>query len=147
MEKKKKIILIILAVIVVILIILISCLVYKKNGKKSSTENTINNNLYEEIKIEELSIKIKEVKYSEDFSNIKLEVINNSNSDKNLTDIKLIFKDKDNNVLAELLSSTDEILKVGESTIVSISIDKDITSSYSVSYELVGGIENEEEKD
>lgn len=146
MEKKKKIILIILAVIVFILIILISYLVYKKSGKEDDTKNIINNNLYEEIKVEELSIKIKEINYIENFSNIKLEVTNNSNSDKLLTDIKLIFKDKDNNVLAELLSSTDGILKVGESTIVSTSIDKDITSSHSVSYELLGGIENEEEK-
>ncbi|MGM9881228.1 MAG: hypothetical protein ACI31S_00060 [Bacilli bacterium] len=143
---KKNIILIILCLLIILAIgIIIYLLILNNNNNNNNNSSTkFNNNLYEETEIENIKIKIEKIKYEDNYSDILLDISNNSNDDIDINDLKIIFKDDDNNTIAELFSYDNGILKIGESKTLSLSIDKDIANSTKVTYELIKENNNEE---
>lgn len=147
MKEKKKIgkkntIFIIVILIVILAIGIIIYFLIPNDTNNSSTK--FNNNLYEETEIENLKIKIKEIKYEDNYSDVLLDISSVSTEDTNINTLKVIFKDNNDNTIAELFSYDNGILKLGESEILSLSIDKDITNSTKVTYELIKENNNEE---
>lgn len=132
---KKNTILIIL--IILIILSIVSLFYFLISNNNNDTSKKLNNDIYDEKQIENLKIKITEITYEDDYSDILLDVINNSNDSVDINDLKIIFKDNDNNTIAELCSYNNGIIKVGESKSLSLSIDKDVTGSTKVIYELI----------
>lgn len=132
--KKKKIVLIVALIAIVSLIIFTISIVTFNN---KFTED--NKKIYQEKTIEKIKLKIKDIEYINDFSNIYLEVNNISDEVINLDKIKIIFVDKDNNTIAEIYSYDNGNLDANNELILSLSIDKNITAAYDVKYELGSG--------
>lgn len=135
MEKKKRVLIIVLIVIISLIVLIIGVVMF------SNKYNKMSENLFQEKNInnESLKLKIKEIEYVNDFSNVYLEVNNVGTDIINLDVIKIIFVDKENNVIAEMYSYDNGNLEVNKELLLSLSIDKDITSSYDVKYELGSG--------
>lgn len=143
MENKKNIFLIITIVIILLLICTVIFFVIKNN--QSSIDDGINDtSIYEEIIVNELEFKIDKITYDGIFSNVSINVKNNSENSYNLGYVKLIFKDKDSNIIGELLSPGVEVIGNNDSLILKTSIDVDLSSATTVEYELIGGNGNEE---
>lgn len=132
--KKKKIVLIV-ALIAIVSLIIFTISIVTFNNKF----NEDNKKIYQEKTIEKIKLKIKDIEYINDFSNIYLEVNNISDEVINLDKIKIIFVDKDNNTIAEIYSYDNGNLDVNNELLLSLSIDKNITVAYDVKYELGSG--------
>lgn len=130
MKKSKRLILIILLIFIILLIAFITYIVI------SNKSDGINENLYQEKQVQQLSFKIKEIEYVNSFSNIILEVKNTSTGVINLDNFKIIFEDDSNNVVAEVFSYNNGDLEPDNNLLLSLSIDKNVTKATNIKYEL-----------
>lgn len=130
MKKSKSLILIILLIFIILLIAFITYIVI------SNKSDGINENLYQEKQVQQLSFKIKEIEYVNSFSNIILEVKNTSTDVINLDNFKIIFEDDSNNVVAEVFSYNNGDLEPDNNLLLSLSIDKNVTNATNIKYEL-----------
>ena len=64
-------------------------------------------------------------------------VTNNTDEDYVLKEYTIIFKDKDNNVLASVPGYVEGVIKAGESKNLDSSIDRDLSKTFSVEYEVL----------
>ena len=84
------------------------------------------------------NVELKSTTYS---STISIKATNNTNDDITLKSFKLYLKDKDdNNILGDnefATLSVYDTIKSKESKILSTTVDRDLSSIYSISYELV----------
>lgn len=135
MEKRKKVLIIALIAIVSLVIFVIGFVVFSNKSDKMSE------NLFKEKNagVESLKLKIKEIEYINNFSNVYLEVNNAGSTAVNLDVIKIIFVDKEGNAIAEMYSYDNGDLEPSKELTLSLSIDRDITASYDVKYELGSG--------
>lgn len=130
MKKSKRLILIILLIFIILLIAFITYIVI------SNKSDGINENLYQEKQVQQLSFKVKEIEYVNSFSNIILEVKNTSTDVINLDNFKIIFEDDSNNVVAEVFSYNNGDLEPDNNLLLSLSIDKNVTKATNIKYEL-----------
>ena len=84
------------------------------------------------------NVELKSTTYS---STISIKATNNTNDDITLKSFKLYLKDKDgNNILGDnefATLSVYDTIKSKESKILSTTVDRNLSSIYSISYELV----------
>jgi len=140
--KYKMIILTLLSLIILFIIGLVIYLVVNNRYAQNNIEES--SSIYDKITIDALEFKIKDIKYDGLFSDITLEVKNNSNNNINLGHIKLIFKDKESNIISELLSTGSETVNSKDTIILETFVDIDLSLATVVEYELNGGNNYEE---
>ena len=145
MNKKKNII---LTSILLIILFLITFVVYviidnKRTDYNNDIKDGYNDALYDEVIIDNINIVIEEIKYDGEFSDISLKLVNNTEGTIMYDFIKLIFKDKDNNIVGELLTYNTGEIESKNSTVLRTSIDIDVSNAVSVEYELIKGDKNE----
>ena len=149
-KKKSNKEVIFLTLILFFILFLIGLVIYlvinniNNNNINSQNDKEVDSIIYNEILIGDLEFKINDIKYDGMFSDVTVEVKNKTNNTIKLGYVKLIFKDKESNILGELLSTNVEAVNSSESVILKTSIDVDLSSATTVEYELIGGNNNEE---
>lgn len=143
-KNKKEKILIITTVIILLIIIAVITLLFSSNSNKNKDEDKNNSNdIYNIVTLDNLSININKLNYSEGFTEVILDIKNNYSEAINIDTIKLIFKDKNNNTINEMYATYESSVEPSEIISINTYIDADISTATKVDYELVGDDNNE----
>lgn len=84
---------IITTVIILLLIIAVITFLFLSNNNKNKDDDKNNNDIYNAATLNNLSININKLNYSEGFTEVELNIKNNYLETINIDTIKLIFKD------------------------------------------------------
>ena len=128
-EKNKRITMLISGVIAILIIIVSASM-------SLSVRLTNENELLKDQSVENLIFKNAQINYENNVSKLSVEVENEKEESQTLKYIKIILKDENNNetTLIGYIGKTIESKATKE---ISASIDKDITESTSMRYEIV----------
>ena len=147
MKKNNKIIIFLVVLfvsLIVSLLILLNFLVFSKNeiDQPNNNINVIKQNENESINevkvLNGLTFESTTIVYKDGISTLKTKVTNNDSNDYLNDEFKILIKDKENNVITELLGFIYGGVKANESRFVVSSVDIDLSSdAYYIEYEEV----------
>lgn len=147
MKKNNKIIIFLVVLfvsLIVSLLILLNFLVFSKNeiDQPNNNINVIKQNENESINevkvLNGLTFESTSIVYKDGISTLKTKVTNNDSNDYLNDEFKILIKDKENNVITELLGFIYGGIKANESRFVVSSVDIDLSSdAYYIEYEEV----------
>ncbi len=124
----------------VVLILILGFLLKKNDSKleeqKGYKTNT-NANIIKDQTIEDLKFTNTSLQYKEGISTLRVEITNQSNEDRNITELKAHIYDKDKNEIVTLKAFLGEKLKSKESKKIEITYAEDLTDAESLEYEIM----------
>ena len=118
---KKKPIFIVIILVIIIGIILINNNIYNINHSK----------IIKDTKLQELAFTKTSLVKTEDGYVLSMAVTNNTSKNCNITDIDIIIKDKDDNIIVTLPAYIDPPLTPGDTILLEVSTPLDLSKAYS----------------
>ena len=112
----------------------------KKDDKKKE-DSVVKENTKEEVikdrEVDGIKVTNTSLVTVDGMSTLETTVTNVTDEDYNLVEYKIIVKDKKGNVIVELPGFVGDTIKAGESTVLTSSVDKDLTTAESIEIEVI----------
>ena len=109
----------------------------KKDDNKTTVEVNNNEEVTKDQNIEGITITNTSLVYEDGISYLKATVTNNTGSDYELNEYKINVKDIDGNIIVTMPGYVGSVLKNGESKTINTMISEDLSSAYSIEYEVI----------
>lgn len=118
------------------LIILCGCGDKKVEKEYEDINANTKENIIKDQKVGDLEFTNTSMIEKDGINTLTTTIINNSNETKNIQTFKILIKDREGNVVDELLAYVGDDIKPNESKLVTTSITSKLSSAYSIEYKL-----------
>ena len=112
----------------------------KENKKEKEKETVVSNTNSDVIKDQNLGVfefQNTSLIYENGQSILEVEVTNTSSTDQRIVEFNIIVKDANDQEIITLVGFVGDVIKAGESKVITSSCGKDLSKAASISYELV----------
>lgn len=118
------------------LIMLFGCEDKKVVNEYEDINANTKENIIKDQKVGDLEFTNTSMIEKDGINTLTTTIINNSNETKNIQTFKILIKDREGNVVDELLAYVGDDIKPNESKLVTTSITSKLSSAYSIEYKL-----------